>query len=250
MPITKIYVIAGSLAFLKQYITKSMRIAKFIARTGSMSRRDAEKYVMAGKVSVNNEIITNPATKLTGDEEIAINGALLPKIEPTRVWLYHKKPGLITTSFDELGRETIFDDINPDVNHVITIGRLDKNTEGLLVLTNDGEYARQLELPANNYLRTYKVQVFGRIYEDELENLANGITIDGVIYKKVLVKIEKQSMNNAWLQVTLIEGKNREIRNIMQYLGLKIKRLIRIAYGPYQLDNLRLGEVIEVEKKC
>jgi len=227
-----------------------VRIAKYIARTGAFSRREAEHIILQGKVSIGNEVITNLAHKLSGNEEIFINGKKIPKIEPTRVWIYHKREGLLTANYDPDGRETIFSDINLGVNHVIPVGRLDKNTEGLLLLTNDGDYSRKLELPANNFERTYLVKVFGIPDKEVLKKLEKGIIIDGVEYKKIIVKIEEQSLNNAWLEITLIEGKNREIRNVMNYLGYRIKRLIRIAYGPYKLGKLQKGKIIEVETKC
>ena len=176
----------------------------------------------------------------------------MPKIEPTRLWIYHKREGLITTTKDPMRRDTIFDDLEVlGVQHLITIGRLDKNTEGLLLITNDGDYARKLELPASNIERCYRVKVFGLVDIKMMqEELKKGLMINGEYYKSVKISIENKSENNCWLIVKLVEGKNREIRNIMNYFGLRIKRLIRISYGPYQLKDIAIGSVVEVEKIC
>ena len=229
-----------------------MRIAKFIARSGLMSRRDAEKEIVAGNVKIDNQVITNLACQISGDEKILLKDKILPKIEPTRLWIYHKREGLITTTKDPMRRDTIFDDLEVlGVQHLITIGRLDKNTEGLLLITNDGDYARKLELPASNIERCYRVKVFGLVDIKMMqEELKKGLMINGEYYKSVKISIENKSENNCWLIVKLVEGKNREIRNIMNYFGLRIKRLIRISYGPYQLKDIAKGSVVEVEKIC
>lgn len=231
-------------------MTDEYRIAKYIARTGYCSRREAEQLVFDKKVSVNGLLVENIALKVTTNDTIAINNKILPKITKRRLWIYHKKSGLITTSKDEKNRMTIFDDLPTQYKNLKTIGRLDKNTEGLLLLTNDGEYARELELPQNNYERSYNVRVFGQINQNQLDKLQNGITIDHIEYKSIIAKIIKTSGNNSWLNFKLYEGKNREIRNILSFFNLKVDRLIRIQYGPYLLGNIAKGEIIEVDLKC
>lgn len=223
---------------------KGERIAKIIARSGFCSRRDAEKLVLQGRVAVDGKKIDSPALNIT-DELIAIDGEPLQRSQVRRVFKYYKPVGLVTTHKDEKGRETVFDSLPKGLPRVVSVGRLDKNSEGLLLLTNDGEFARQLELPENNFKRVYRVRVYGRLPDDGFRSLSNGITIEGVRYGKIEVKVEKKAVNS-WLQITLHEGKNREIRRVMSHLGLEVSRLIRVRYGEYELENMKEGEVLEL----
>lgn len=229
---------------------EEVRIAKFISNSGFCSRRDAEKIILAKRVTVNNQIEIQLHRKILPTDIVKIDNKIIKPFDKIRVWAYHKPEGLITTRKDPQGRPTIYDNLPKSLKNLITIGRLDKNTEGLLLLTNNGDYSRMLELPENSYARTYRVRVFGKLNKMMFSDLVDGITIDGIKYKSISIVIESQTLNNSWLKVTLIEGKNREIRNVMDYFNLRIKRLIRVSYGPYKLGNLSKGSVIEVEKKC
>ncbi len=229
---------------------ENYRIAKFIARSGVCSRREAEKLVAQNIVKVNNKIIVNLATQVTAVDKVFIGDKHITIEEKIRVWLYHKRANLITTNNDPFCRETIFDDLPKEYTTLKTVGRLDRQTEGLLVLTNDGEYARKLELPENKIIREYQVKIFGDSSKTDFRKLKNGIKIEGVFYKEVDIKIDKQEQLNSWLTVKLIEGKNREIRRIMAFLGFKVKRLIRVAYGPYKLNDLAKGAIKEVSPLC
>jgi len=224
-----------------------MRIAKKIARSGVCSRRVAEKYILDNMVKLNGTIINDPATNVKDNDIITVDNVKIPDVETARIWLYHKPNGYITTNRDELGRKTIFDNLPSDMPRVITIGRLDLNSEGLLLLTNDGDLARSLELPNNGWNRTYKVRLHGNIIQKKLDDLKNGITINGIKYREIKAKlITPQTASNVWVEITLTEGKNREIRRVMEHLGYKISRLIRISYGPFSLDNLAKGAVKEL----
>ena len=225
------------------------RIAKFIARSGVCSRRDAEELIKQQRVSVNGTIITSPALNVSGDEKILLDGEKLPCKESTRLWLYHKPTGLITTHKDTANRATVFDNLPAELPRVISVGRLDLNSEGLLLLTNSGELARKLELPQNRWSRRYKVRVHGFIDKKKLFALEKGVVIDGINYGTVKIEIESQNGTNSWLLITLNEGKNREIRKLMNSIGLEVARLIRLSYGPFQLGNLKKGEVREVPQK-
>lgn len=225
---------------------ENYRIAKFIARSGICSRREAEKLVEQGVVIVNNQIIDNLATRVTTEDLVIVNSKKITLEKKIRVWLYHKRPDLITTNKDPFLRNTIFDDLPTEFSNLKTVGRLDRNTEGLLVLTNDGEYARKLELPESRVIREYRVKIFGDISKINFAKLKSGIEIEGIFYKEVLVKVEQNNDLNSWLNIKLVEGKNREIRKIMAFLGFKVKRLIRIAYGPYKLGDLPKGSIREV----
>lgn len=227
----------------------SERIAKFMARSGVCSRREAEKLILQQRVTVNGEIVESPAFNVDGTENIRIDGEKLPQKEITRLWLYHKPVGLVTTHKDTLERPTVFDNLPKDLPRVISVGRLDLNSEGLLLLTNNGELSRKLELPNNGWMRRYKVKVHGYIDEKKIASLTNGISIDGVDYGSIKVDIENKSGTNAWLIVSLSEGKNREIRKVMKAIGLEVARLIRLSYGPFQLGSLKRGEVREVPAK-
>ena len=227
----------------------SMRIAKFMAHAGVCSRREAEELIKQQRVTVNGEVVVNPAVNVTGDEKILLDGEKLPQAEKVRLWLYHKPAGLVTTHKDEKSRSTVFANLPKSLPRVISVGRLDLNSEGLLLLTNNGELSRKLELPSNGWSRRYKVRVFGKVTKEMLDKLKNGITVDKVEYGPIKSEIETTMGANSWIIVTLTEGKNREIRKVMKYLGLEVSRLIRLSYGPFQLGNLKKGEVREVPQK-
>ncbi len=227
----------------------SERLAKFMARSGVCSRRQAEEYIRQKRVSVNGEIIDSPAFNVEGSEKILFDGEKLPAIETTRLWLYYKPVGLVTTHKDNQNRPTVFDSLPPFMPRVISVGRLDLNSEGLLLLTNNGELSRKLELPENGWSRRYKVKVHGFVDTKKLASLEKGATVDGINYGPVKAEIETEKGTNAWLIITLSEGKNREIRKLMKSIGLDVARLIRLSYGPFQLGALKKGEVKEVPAK-
>ena len=226
------------------------RLAKFMARSGVCSRRDAEELIKQKRVTVNGEIVSTPAYNVEGTEKILLDGEKLPEIEQTRLWLYHKPAGLLTTHKDTEARATVFDHLPAGLPRVISVGRLDLNSEGLLLLTNNGELSRKLELPENGWSRRYKVRVHGFINKNKLADLAKGVTVDGVNYGPVKAELESQNGTNSWLIVTLNEGKNREIRKLMKSIGLEVARLIRLSYGPFQLGSLKKGEVREIPQKA
>jgi 23S rRNA pseudouridine2605 synthase len=225
------------------------RIAKRLARAGLCSRRDAERWIAEGRVAVNGTVLTTPAVVVRPGDQIIVDGNPLPDAEPTRLWRYHKPDGLVTTARDEKGRATVFEKMPPELPRVVSVGRLDLTTEGLLLLTNDGELARLLELPATGWLRRYRVRVHGQVNPERLAALADGITIDGLQYGSIEASLDRQQGSNAWITVGLREGKNREIRKVMEVLGLEVTRLIRIAYGPFQLGKLPRGGVEEVPRR-
>ncbi len=225
------------------------RLAKFMARSGVCSRRDAEELIKQKRVTVNGEIVDTPAFNVEGNEKILLDGEKLPEIEQTRLWLYHKPAGLLTTHKDTEARATVFDHLPAGMPRVISVGRLDLNSEGLLLLTNNGELSRKLELPENGWSRRYKVRVHGFVNKKKLEDLAKGTVVDGINYGSVKAELESQNGTNSWLIVTLNEGKNREIRKLMKSIGLEVARLIRLSYGPFQLGSLKKGEVREVPQK-
>jgi 23S rRNA pseudouridine2605 synthase len=224
------------------------RIAKRLARAGVASRREVERLIAEGRVCVNGKRLTTPALNVTDAMKITVDGVVIGKAETTRVWRYHKKAGLLTTNRDPKGRPTVFDKLPPDLPRVVTIGRLDFNTEGLLLLTNNGELARHLELPKNAWVRHYRVRVYGVVDEAKLARLAQGITVDGTRYDpiKATLETDKADGMNKWLMVSLAEGKNREIRRVMEHLDLQVTRLIRVAYGPFQLGKLPRGAIEEI----
>jgi len=228
---------------------KGDRIAKVIARAGIASRRDAEKIIEAGRVSVNGTPISSPALNVLPSDRIVVDGKELHPPEPARLWLYHKPLGLVTTTRDEQGRTTIFDELPPELPRVMSVGRLDLNSEGLLLLTNDGGLKRKLELPSTGWLRKYRVRVNGRPEEKTFEPLRKGIVIEGEKFQPMQINLDRQQGANAWLTVGLREGKNREIRRAMEAVGLSVNRLLRVSYGPFQLGNLKSGEVEEVRRK-
>ena len=225
------------------------RLAKFMARSGVCSRRDAEELIKQQRVSVNGEIVTTPAFNVEGSEKILLDGEKLPEAEKTRLWLYYKPVGLLTTHKDEKARATIFEHLPAGMPRVISVGRLDLNSEGLLLLTNNGELSRKLELPQNGWSRRYKVRVHGSVDKKKLEALEKGALIDGVQYGPVEIELESQNGSNSRLLITLYEGKNRDNRKLMGSIKLEVARLIRLSYGPFQLGNLKKGEVREVPFK-
>jgi 23S rRNA pseudouridine2605 synthase len=223
------------------------RIAKVIARAGLCSRRDAERWITDGRVSVNGKTLDTPAFTVVPEDRVIVDGKPLPVLEATRLFLYHKPVGLVTTARDEKNRATVFDKLPPSLPRVVSVGRLDLNSEGLLLLTNDGGLARYLELPANAMKRRYRVRVNGMVKPAHLAKLAQGITVDGMNYGPIDARMERaQSGANVWLGVTLKEGKNREIRKVMTHLGLQVSRLIRTSYGPFELGVLPAGSAQEV----
>ena len=227
----------------------SERIAKVLSRRGIASRREAERLIEAGEVSVNGKVIASPALNVTARDRITVSGKALPDEEPARLWLYYKPEGLVTSAADEKGRDTVFDHLPGDMPRVMSVGRLDLNSEGLLLLTNDGALKRRLELPSTGWLRKYRVRVNGNPTDDQLEPLRKGITIEGERFQPMQVTLDRIQGANAWLTVGLREGRNREIRRTMNAVGLYVNRLIRVSYGPFRLNEMRPGEVEEVRPK-
>lgn len=225
------------------------RIAKFLARAGVASRRDAERMIEAGRIAINGSKVTHPATFVTGKDIVLVDGTPVSEPARTRLWRYHKPSGLLTTHRDPEGRPTVFERLPAELPRVVSVGRLDLNSEGLLLLTNDGTLARRLELPETGWLRRYRVRVHGMIDPARLATLKGGITVDGVRYGPITAEIDSSKGVNSWLSVALTEGKNREIRRVMAALGLETTRLIRVAYGPFQLGNLPRGATAEVTGK-
>lgn len=227
----------------------SDRIAKVLARAGVASRRGAEGMIAQGRIRVNGAQIDSPALNVTDADRITVDGKPLAAPEPERMWLYHKPVGLVTTDADEKGRQTIYDTLPDDMPRVMSIGRLDINSEGLLLLTNDGGIKRRLELPSTGWMRKYRVRINGRPSDDTLAPLRHGISVDGERFQPMQVTLDRQQGANAWLTVGLREGKNREIRRAMDHIGLTVNRLIRISYGPFQLGDLKQGAVEEIRRK-
>ena len=225
------------------------RIAKVLARAGLCSRRDAERWIADGRVAVNGEVLTTPAVVVGDDDDIRVDGAPLPEPDRARLWRYHKPAGLITTHRDEKGRTTVFAALPKELPRLISVGRLDLNSEGLLLLTNDGALSRRLELPATGWLRRYKVRVHGIVDPARLSALEKGITIDDIAYGPIRAQLERQQGTNAWIAMSLREGKNREVRRVLDHLGYPVTRLIRLSYGPFQLGHLARGAIEEVPRK-
>lgn len=223
------------------------RIAKVLSRAGVASRREAERMIELGQVAVNGKVIDSPALNVLPTDRITVDGKPVAAPEPARLWLYYKPEGLVTSASDEKGRPTVFDQLPPDLPRVMSIGRLDLNSEGLLLLTNDGALKRRLELPATGWMRKYRVRIKGNPTDADLEPLRAGLTVEGERFQPMVVVLDRIQGANAWLTVGLREGKNREIRRAMFALGLTVNRLIRISYGPFRLGDLQPGEVSEVK---
>ena len=229
---------------------KADRVAKVIARSGLCSRREAERLIINGKVKVNNRILLECGVNVTSKDRIEVNDQPLPTKFATKLWIYNKQRGYLVTNNDPEGRPTIFDQLKKKIDlRFISVGRLDMNSEGLLLLTNDGDLARKLELPSTGWLRKYRVRVHGYVIKKDLELLKDGVTVDGIRYGKIDAKLDKQQGSNAWLTLGIREGKNRELRRVMNYLGYDVNRLIRISFGPFQIKNLASGEIEEVNNK-
>ena len=226
-----------------------MRIAKAVARAGLCSRREAERWIADGRVSVNGQVLTTPARDVGPGDRIVVDGNPLPEAEPVRLWRYYKPRGLVTTHRDPEGRPTVFENLPPGLPRVISVGRLDYNTEGLLLLTTDGALARHLELPATGWLRRYRVRARGRVTQADLDRLKNGIQVEGIRYGPIEAKLDSEHGANIWLTLGLREGKNREVRNILSTLGLEVGRLIRVSFGPFQLLELKPGEADPVKRR-
>jgi 23S rRNA pseudouridine2605 synthase len=226
--------------------TQGERIAKVMARAGLCSRREAEAWIAAGRVAVNGEKIASPALNVTRADRIVVDDKPLPGAERTRLFLYHKPRGLVTTSADPQGRPTIFGALPKDLPRLISVGRLDLSTEGLLLLTNDGGLARALELPATGWLRRYRVRAHGKVTQAQLDELRDGVTVDGINYGPIEATLDREQPSNVWITFAIREGKNREVRNVLRHLGLHVARLIRVSFGPFQLGELAEGEISEV----
>jgi 23S rRNA pseudouridine2605 synthase len=225
------------------------RIAKVIARAGMASRREAEAWIAAGRIAVNGAVISSPAFNVTDADRVTVDGEALPERERTRLFLYHKPRGLMTTHADPQGRPTIFQRLPADLPRLISVGRLDFNTEGLLLLTNDGALARTLELPSTGWLRRYRVRAHGAVTQQQLDALRDGVTLSGIHYGGIDAAIERVQGSNLWLTFAIREGKNREVRNVLGHLGLDVTRLIRVSFGPFQLGELAAGAVEEVRTR-
>ncbi|MEO1276491.1 MAG: pseudouridine synthase [Pseudomonadota bacterium] len=225
------------------------RIAKRLARAGIASRREAERMIEDGRVRLNGKLLDTPAVTVTLSDRIEVDGKEVAAAEPARLWRYHKPAGLVTTARDEQGRATVFEKLPPELPRVVSVGRLDLNSEGLLLLTNDGELKRRLELPSTGWLRKYRVRVHGTPDAGALAPLEKGIVVDGERFQPMTVTLDRQQGANAWLTIGLREGKNREIRRALSAVGLEVNRLIRISYGPFQLGDLVTGAVEEVRPK-
>ncbi len=225
------------------------RIAKVMARAGLCSRRDAERWIEQGRVKVNGTTLGSPALNVGPNDKVLVDGRPLPQIQQARLWKYHKPRGRVTTHKDPEGRPTVFEALPPELPRVISIGRLDFNTEGLLLLTTDGGLARHLELPATGWLRRYKVRAHGRVMQSQLDKLKDGIEVEGIRYGPIEARLEREQGDNVWLEIALREGKNREVRKVLMTLQLDVNRLIRVSYGPFMLSDLAPGTVEEIKPR-
>ncbi|MEP0519906.1 MAG: pseudouridine synthase [Hyphomicrobiales bacterium] len=228
---------------------KGDRIAKVMARAGLCSRREAERWIADGRVLVNGKRLDSPALNVGTNDDVVVDGKPMPTKERTRLWLYHKPKGLVSSNKDSEGRPTVFANLPKDMPRVISVGRLDINTEGLLLLTNDGSLARHLELPSTGWLRRYRVRAFGRVTQPDLDKLKDGVAIDGVLYGAIEAELEREQGSNAWITIGIREGKNREVKKILEHLGLAVNRLIRTSYGPFQLGDIPTGDVKEIRSR-
>lgn len=226
-----------------------MRIAKAMARAGLCSRREAERWIADGRVSVNGKLLKTPACEVGPKDKVIVDGKPLPAASTPQLWRYHKPKGVVTTHSDPQGRPTVFEKLPPEMPRVISIGRLDFNTEGLLLLTTDGALARHFELPANGWVRRYRVRAKGRVTPADLAKLKDGVEIDGVSYGPIEASVDTVQGANSWLSISIREGKNREVRNVLAYLGLTVNRLIRVSFGPFQLLDLAPGAVEAVRRR-
>jgi 23S rRNA pseudouridine2605 synthase len=224
------------------------RIAKLLARAGVASRREIERMIVEGRIALNGTVIDTPATILTSLAGVTVDGKPVDAAEASRLFLFHKPTGLITAAFDPAGRPTIYDRLPPGLPRVIPVGRLDLATEGLLLLTNDGELKRKLELPSTGIPRVYRARAYGEVTQEMLESLVDGVTIDGIRYGPIDANMERRTGRNVWIEIRITEGKNREVRRVLEYLGLQVSRLIRTAYGEFVLADLPAGEVVEVRQ--
>lgn len=222
------------------------RIAKLLARAGVASRREVERMITEGRVAKDGVVIDTPATVLASLAGVTVDGDPVAEAQPTRLFLFHKPTGVLTTERDPAGRATIYDRLPKDLPRLVPVGRLDLNTEGLLLLTTDGEFKRQLELPATGVPRTYRARIYGHVSQAQLEDLIHGVEIEGIRYGSIDANMERRTGTNAWVEMTLSEGKNREVRRVLEYLGLRVSRLIRTRYGPFVLGDLPVGDVGEV----
>ena len=225
------------------------RIAKLIARAGLCSRRDAEAWIEARRVAVDGIVLSSPALRVRPGQRITVDGKLLPAPEATRLFRYHKPKGVVTSARDPEGRATIYDTLPEGLPRLMPVGRLDISSEGLLLLTNDGALKRRLELPSTGWLRRYRARAFGEVDDRRLKALAQGVTIDGIAYGPIEVRLDRTQGDNAWFTLSLREGKNREVRRVLEHVGLQVNRLIRMAYGPFQLGYLPKRSVEEVPPK-
>ena len=228
---------------------KGERIAKVMARAGIASRREAERMILAGRVNVNNKRLDTPACVITPDDTILVDGQPIATKQAPRLWKYHKPTGMLTTHSDPGGRPTVFNNLPEDLPRVISVGRLDMNSEGLLLLTNDGELARKLELPQTAWARRYRARAYGKATQEKLDRLLQGVMIDGKRTGPIEATLDKQKGDNAWISLTIREGKNREIRRALETIDLRVNRLIRISFGPFQLGTLERGKVEEIKNK-
>ncbi len=228
---------------------KGDRIAKVMARAGLCSRREAERWIVAGRVKVDGKLIDSPALTVTDANVIVVDEVQISERQETKLWRYHKPQGLIVSHDDPEGRATVFEKMPPEMPRVISVGRLDYNSEGLMMMTNNGELARYMEKPQTGWIRSYRVRVNGRVNQAELDELKNGVTISGIRYGAIKATLDSQKGANAWITFSLTEGKNREIRVVMEHLGYQVTRLIRTAYGPFQLGKMERGAVTEVGRR-
>ncbi|WP_420607978.1 pseudouridine synthase [Novosphingopyxis sp.] len=224
------------------------RIAKLLARAGVASRREVERMIAEGRVAINGKVLDTPATLLRDLGGVTVDGRPVGAAEPPRLFAYHKPSGLLTAARDPMGRPTIYDKLPPGLPRLMPVGRLDLNTEGLLLLTNDGELKRLMELPKTGIERTYRARAFGDISQEQLEGLIEGIEIEGMRYGRIDANLERRTGRNQWIEMTLTEGKNREVRNVLEHLGLQVSRLIRTRYGPFTIGDLKAGDVSEIKK--
>ena len=222
------------------------RIAKLLARAGIASRRDIERMIEEGRIALDGKTIDTPATLLADLEGVTVDGTAVKAPEPARLFLFYKPQGTLTAARDPKGRPTIYDKLPPGLPRLMPVGRLDYMTEGLLLMTNDGEFKRQLELPSRGVVRTYRARAFGEITQDQLESLSEGVTIEGMRYGSINANLERRTGRNCWIEMSLTEGKNREVRNVLAYLGLQVSRLIRVSYGPFTVEGMETGDVGEV----